>query len=147
MTPQQISQQNCRKSKNVTLGLINSLDPSDWDISLLQEPYIYPNSLLTIASPHWNIIYPTASPNHDPSSTLILINSSIIPSTVVQILIPLHLITAITIQMEEDAHAINIINIYNPPNLNMALSQLQQWLSHTGPLSHTIWTGNFNKHI
>src|SRR5882724_9656262 len=99
-----ITQQNCRKSKTVALGLINSVDPTDWDIVLLQEPYIYPNSHLTIASPRWNVIYPTASSNHAPPSSLILVNSNIRPSTIMQIPIPSPLIMAVTVQTEAETH-------------------------------------------
>jgi hypothetical protein len=38
-----IKQQNCKHSKEITLTLINTTDPYDWDLVLLQEPYIYPS--------------------------------------------------------------------------------------------------------
>ena len=145
MTQLQINQQNSRKSKTVALGLINSLNPLSWAIVLLQEPYTYPNSHLTIASHHWHIIYPTDPSNQTPSS-LILVNTNLDASAVMQIPIPSSLITAVAIKMAPDAPSLNIFNISNPPNLNMALIQLQQLLAGTHQLSHTIWAGIFNRH-
>ena len=50
MSGLRIKQQNCRKSKTTALGLINIANPAKWDVILIQEPYIYLNSTLTITS-------------------------------------------------------------------------------------------------
>ena len=61
MSGLRIKQQNCRKSKTTALGFITIADPTKWDVILIQEPYIYPNSTLTIALQYWNVIYPPSS--------------------------------------------------------------------------------------
>ena len=58
-------QQNCRVSKDIALTLINDVDPAKADLILLQEPYVYPNTKLTIASPKWHAIYPLGCPSHE----------------------------------------------------------------------------------
>src|SRR4051812_37337602 len=52
-----IWQQNCRKSLENQLHLINSLNPSEYDICLIQEPYIDPFKN-TRAPTGWRTIYP-----------------------------------------------------------------------------------------
>ena len=37
-------QQNCRVSKDITLTLINDVDPTKVGLILVQEPYIYLNT-------------------------------------------------------------------------------------------------------
>lgn len=51
-----IKQQNCKHSKDITLTLLNTADPMKWDIILIQEPYIYPRTRLSPASPNWYIL-------------------------------------------------------------------------------------------
>jgi len=110
----QINQQNCRKSKIVTLGLISNLYPAIWDIVLLQEPYTYPNSCLKIASPQWNVIYPADTINQAPPSSLILINANLTAGMIMQIHIPSNLIKAITIKPAMDTPTLSIFNITTP---------------------------------
>ena len=44
--------------------------------------------------------------------------------------------------------SIDIYNIYNPPDSNMALQDLKSWLDEHPPLETTclVWAGDFNKH-
>ena len=49
--PIRTMQQNCRVSKDIALTLISDVDPAKVDLILVQEPYIYPNTKLSIASP------------------------------------------------------------------------------------------------
>ena len=58
-----ILQQNCRASKTVSLSLISEANPANFDLILIQEPYIYPNTCLSIASPKWHSYYPDQSPS------------------------------------------------------------------------------------
>jgi len=45
-----------------------------------------------------------------------------------------------------DSPTVNVINIYNPHNLDYALTQLQEWLANYDLLSNMVWAGDFNKH-
>jgi hypothetical protein len=55
-----IQQQNCRKSLDCQLDVINSLNLSNTHICLIQEPYIDLKGN-THAPPNWTSIYP---PDH-----------------------------------------------------------------------------------
>ena len=116
-------QQNCRASKDVSLSLINETNPADFNVILIQEPYIYPNSRLSIASPKWHSYHSTQPPSDSglPRS-LLLVNTAIDPATIKQILVPLSLITAISLHPE--TQPLQIFNIYNPPNTDLAFADL-----------------------
>ena len=116
----QIKQQNCKHSKDVTLSLINTTDPEDWDLILIQEPYIYPRSQLTLASQHWYTLYPSQDPDdHNLPCSLILISALLTSNSFTRICIASHIVTAISITQANTN--INIYNIYNPPDTDMAL--------------------------
>src|SRR6266481_6604503 len=140
-----IVQQNCRTSRDVSLSLINDIDPANCDILLVQEPYIHPNTHLSIASPKWHAYYPIQPPTEDnPPCSFILVNANIDPSQVKQIPVPSTLVTAIAISSNLDP--LCIFNIYNPPNTDLALDDLESWY-HTTPLCcNIIWARDFNKH-
>jgi Endonuclease-reverse transcriptase len=143
-----IMQQNCRRSKEVTLSLINLTDPDEWDVILIQEPYIYPNSRLTPISNKWTPLYPLGTPEYAPSipKSIILVNANIRSSATIQIPIYSDHITAVTITL--DIGPLSIFNIYNPPDSNHTLCELQAWLT-SHPIceqDNAIWAGDFNKH-
>ena len=144
-TPIHIMQKNCRVSKDITLTLINDINPAKVDFILIQEPYVYPNSSLSIASPKWRSYYPT-QPCHDPvrPRSLLLVNATIDPATVKQIPIPSPLITVISLL--SNSQPLQIFNIYNPPNSDLAFDHLEAWLHNTSHSQHTFWAGDFNKH-
>jgi len=126
--------------KTVALGLINDLDLLAWDIVLLQEPYIYPNLQLTIASPDCHIVYPHTATDSPPlpPNLLILVNVDLGSSIVTQIPIPSNSIMAIVVQAAPDVPTVNLYNIYNPPNMDTTLDQLQQWLDGLDPPTNMI---------
>lgn len=62
-TTLRLYQQNLNRSQIGQVHLLNTLNPSDHDIVLLQEPWINPHTNLTQASSHWRIVYPTG--HHD----------------------------------------------------------------------------------
>src|SRR6266481_7628452 len=125
-----IKQQNCRKSKSVALSLISTANPNLWDIILIQEPYIYPGSKLTTASPAWNIIYPVSNPYdaHAPGS-VILLNANTGSQRFRQIPLQSSLIMAVSFHPDDDAVPITIFNIYNPPNSNLTLDAVSSWIT------------------
>lgn len=140
-----ILQQNCKHCINIAHTLINSLDPNDWDIVLLQEPYIYANTCLTVATRNWVTIYPT--PSAGDSSTprsIILVSDKLNPESYQQVSIPSNLITALRINVQN--MSILIANIYNPPKTDLAINDLQHWLTCQHSVDSMIWAGDFNKH-
>ena len=139
----QIKQQNCRKSKAVALSLISTVDPSLWDVVLLQEPYIYPGSRLAAASPSWNVIYPMYSLDdaHAPGS-IILLNANISSQYFHQIPIQLHLVTAVSFHPDGDALLVTLFNIYNPPSSDLTLDAVSAWISNLpSPPPCMLWAG------
>jgi hypothetical protein len=140
-----IKQQNCKHSKTVTDTLISDTNPDDWDIILLQEPYIYPNTHITVTSPKWFTIYPRANPTNPPK-TATLISSKFPSNAFEQLSIPSELITAISLRL--GAETLQVYNIYNPLTSDLAVVQLHDWIQAEPPPqdSGMIWAGNFNKH-
>src|SRR4051812_34293339 len=91
-----IWQQNCRKSLDNQLHLINSLNPTDYDLCLIQEPYIdHLNN--TRAPPGWRTVYPPShlDPNRPPSRSVILISPRLATSAWMDLRIDSPDITAI----------------------------------------------------
>ena len=140
-----IKQQNCKHSKDLTLSLINMTDPNEWDILLIQEPYIYTEHTISIATSRWFPLYPPPNTKQSPRS-IILISTNISSNTFEQIQLPSDVVTAITLMIP--GGKINIYNIYNPPNSNEACVAIHAWLMEhpTEESDCTIWAGDFNKH-
>ena len=72
-----IWQQNLNKSLDAQLHLINSVCPSEWDILLIQEPWIGFNG--TRSSRYWRVLYPETHfvDNSKITRSLILVNTNI----------------------------------------------------------------------
>ena len=140
-------QQNCWVSKDIALTLINNVDPTNIDLILIQEPYIYPNTNLSIASPKWHAIYPLGRPTRArPPRSLILVSTNIDLSTIQQIPLPSDCVMAITFTPVPGVDPVHLFNIYNLPNSDEALTDLSNWLEGAPDHCRSIWAGNFNKH-
>ena len=140
-------QQNCRVSKDIALTLINDIDPANVDLILIQEPYIYPNTNLSIASPKWCAIYPLGRPTcARPPHSLILVSTNIDLSVIQQIPLLSNCVTAITFTPVPGVDPVHLFNIYNPPNSDEALTDLSNWLEGAPDHRCSIWAGDFNKH-
>jgi hypothetical protein len=153
-----IWQQNCRKSLQCQLDLINSLDPRKYDICLIQEPYI-DHLGNTRAPPNWTAIYPPTHRRDDAPQTrsVILISPAIGANVCIPIPIDSPDITAI--QLETHQGSVRIINIYNDINHSDTIEKICTWqtnptahtspptpLHSTGRMTHTLWAGDFNRH-
>ncbi|KAH9942977.1 hypothetical protein B0H21DRAFT_695711, partial [Amylocystis lapponica] len=115
-----VKQQNCKHSLLVSHTLVNSTDPAQWDLVLIQEPYVYPNSRLTPASRHWITIYPPPTPNSDDSpKSVILVSTRLNPDCYQQINLPSQHVTAIRLCINN--MSLLIFNVYNPPRSDTAL--------------------------
>jgi hypothetical protein len=123
-----IKQQNCKHLKDIMLTLMNMTDPLEWDLLLLQEPYIYPRTHLSPATANWYMMYPIQDNNNiSLPHSIILISTQLTLGSFRQIQIKSHTISAITFTYNNDSN-IDIYNIYNPPDSNTAFTHLQQWL-------------------
>ena len=96
--PFQIRQQNTNKSLLSQLDLLHSLKRSEYDLCLIQEPYIDFKGK-TRANQNWAVIYPTTHEKHpDHTRSVILINTNMLSDAWKQIHFDHPDITAIEIQ-------------------------------------------------
>jgi ribonuclease HI len=140
-----IKQQNVKHSKVVTDTLITDTSNQDFDILLIQEPYIYPGTNLTPTSRNWIPILPNV-PHATPPRSVILISALLPTTSYEQLPVPTELISAINIRT--DSTTLSIYNIYNPPQSNAALIIISTWLRDhpPDPDFKLLIAGDFNKH-
>ena len=96
-----IWQQNLNKSLDAQLDLLHKASPDDYDILLLQEPYI-DHLKNTRATRHWRVHYPTV---RDPETagrarSVILINARISTDAWSPLVIPHPDVTAISLKVD-----------------------------------------------
>jgi hypothetical protein len=152
-----IWQQNCRKSLVNQLHMSNSLRTSEFDLCLIQEPYIdFLNN--TQAPRGWRVIYPpTRYKNGPPTRSVILISPTIATANWTDLYIDSPDVTAI--QIWGDFGTLRIFNVYNACEHNNSIDIVKEWYRNpehvTSPPStcpaprtpiHDIWAGDFNRH-
>jgi hypothetical protein len=148
-----IWQQNLNRSKIAQLEMLETADPNEWDILLLQEPYL-DKVELTRASTHWNVIYPPTktADNHNTIRSVILLNANIPlgSATCESIPIPSSDITALRLLTQNGW--ISLINIYNDCRHNDTITLLSNYIDDNAALlrpsedDHMLWLGDFNRH-
>ena len=146
--PLQIRQQNVNKSLISQLDLLQSIKRDDYNICVIQEPYIDFRGK-TRANRQWSVIYPSTHQEHpDSTRSVILINANLVTDAWKQIHFQHPDITAIEIQGH--LGTLRIINIYNDGDNNNALMHIstfmrdrERQIQAAGPL-YTMWMGDFN---
>lgn len=148
--PLLIHQQNVNKSLLSQLDLLATLKCDDYDICVIQEPYIDFNGK-SWANWQWNILYPNAHQEHpDSMRSIILVNTNLLTDSWKQIKFQHSDITAITLQ--GDFGTLCLINIYNNCNNNNALTHVSNFMrdrdnqTQAGTPVKTLWLGDFNRH-
>ena len=138
-----IWQQNTRKSLHNTNYILNEANPKNFDIILLQEPWINPLGK-SQGSHNWRIVYPSTlhHNNHNPIRSVILINTNI--STDMYTVLDILSSDITVFCLKGDFGHCTIFNIYNDcSNNNIALA-LQTYLEineHTmlpSPSNHML---------
>ena len=149
-TKLRIWQQNLNKSLAAQQDLINNLRPENYEIVLIQEPYIDHNRK-TRASSHWRVVYPsTYYTNLSGFRSVILINAKLNTNSWKQIEVKSSDITAI--QLTGTFGQVSIFNIYNDCKHSRNIRVLEQFLFaniqqiQPNENSHMIWAGDFNRH-
>ena len=145
-----IWQQNLNKSLNSQLHLLHSAHPHDWDIILIQEPWMSP--VTTRSSHHWNVLYPNAFRNDGSNSprSLIFVNTNISSDTYTQLKFTSTDVSGLQIKMHNQTYV--IINIYNDCNQNDSIDAVSEFLDanfpdeHVPDNTHVILGGDFNRH-
>ena len=145
-----ILQQNLNKSLTAQLHLLNTAKPTEWDILLIQEPWIAFNG--TRATQKWRVLYPKIyfENNAKPLRSLILVNSDVPTNQYEQIQFDTADVTSIIIRRENIK--IIIVNVYNDCNNNEAITAVSEFLSNkflddfVPDDTHVIIGGDFNRH-
>src|ERR1700730_1211038 len=166
-----IWQQNCRKSLDNTLHLINSLNPEHFDLCLVQEPHIdFLNK--TRAPGGWRTILPpshnrpntnTNNNNNDnpenPTRAAILVSPRLDTANWMDLTIDSPDLTGI--QLWGEFGTIRIINVYADCHHSRAIQKVNLWLTNTDrdmnsdatqpttPPMHPVYDlilGDFNRH-
>jgi hypothetical protein len=144
-------QQNVNKSLTSQLHLLNAARPNDWDIILLQEPWIG-STKTTRSTPYWRVLYPNTHfrDNAQTLRSLILINTNIPTNSYDQIHFPTQDVTGARITRERQS--ILLINVYNACNNSDAITAVSTFLKsefpddHVPDDTHVILLGDFNRH-
>jgi len=149
-TKLRIWQQNVNQSLIAQHDVLQSANPKDYNLILLQEPYV-DHLGATRASSYWTVVYP---PQHRDapkrSRSIILVNKRLATSSWTQINIPSFNISAIQLQSQHGI--LQIYNIYNDCLHNDSLTSLAEQLRSTKhrvqqPIpQNMIWAGDFNRH-
>lgn len=145
-----IWQQNLNKSLTSQLHLLNSARPTDWDIIILQEPWL--GQLGTRSSASWRVLYPDTHfiDRTKPTRSLIFVNVNIPTNSYEQLHFNTPDVTGLRIT--QGPHKVIVINVYNDCNNNDSVDAVSQFLSHHFPNdhipddTHIILAGDFNRH-
>ncbi|KAJ8468306.1 hypothetical protein ONZ45_g17291 [Pleurotus djamor] len=142
-----IRQMNIDKSRDAALTLINSNLHEDFDIILIQEPYLDFQGL-SRANRRWKLVYPSKLSQDQVCRSLIMVNNRINTDDYEQIAIPdTGDVTAIKVSC--NAGPLYIFNIYNDCQHNRALelvrSESERLIDYDlDPM--IVWAGDFNRH-
>ena len=131
--------------------LINSLIHNEWDIILLQEPYI--DTLgSTRANHHWRVIYPSDHlANTTPKRSVILVNTKLDTNSWSQVLLS-NTNDITIIQIKHPQGKVTIFNIYNDCNHSNSMTMVDKLLRNGNntilwfPTNSLLWCGDFNRH-
>ena len=146
-----IWQQNLNKSNKAQFDLINAPLHKDWDVLLLQEPYI--NNLgNTKVTSRWHVIYPSSHlTDSSACRSVILVNVELDTNTWAQV--PLEGSNDITLlQFWLPRGRLTIFNIYNDCVHQNPLTMIHLFMQRhsTSVLAsesdHMMWCGDFNRH-
>src|SRR6201996_1194005 len=143
-----IWQQNLNKSPVAQLHLLNSLNPSLYDIAAIQEPHLDFQGL-TRASSRWRVHYPDRYAfNRKDTRSLLFINARLSTNAWTPIAIDSHDISAICLSTEDrDFHIYNIYNDGNHSNsINTLRAHLNRQPQNVEKPTAIILLGDFNRH-
>src|SRR6266481_7713720 len=146
-----IRQQNLNKSDKAQYDLINSPIHREWDILLLQEPYIdaYGN---TKATSRWHTVYPSSHlSDNSTKCSVILVNANLDSNSWAQI--PFNNSNDVTVvQIRTAQGRVTIFNVYNDCTHLETMHKMRSFLfdQHSTLMlqesDHLVWCGDFNCH-
>ena len=141
---------NLNKSLIAQLHLINTARPNDWDILVLQEPWISHTG--TRSFPHWRVLYPNThfTDNTKIQRSLIFVNTNIPTNSYEQV--QFDNADVMGIRIAHGTQMTILINVYNDCNQNKSVDSVGEFLEREFPNDHVpddiniILTGDFNRH-
>ena len=142
-----IWQQNSHKSKLAHQYILNTASPDDWDLIVIQEPWLdqFNNAR---GSAYWRVLYPSTHLLDDSprTRTITLINTNIDTDAYTQVEIPSADILAVKFLGPHGN--LYVINIYNDCTHNNTIRDLTTSipLLRLTPTDSMIWLGDFNRH-
>ena len=144
-----IWQQNTQKSMQITNYILNTTDPSKYNLILIQEPW-FDHLGKTWGTHNWWIVYPPSiyHDNHNPIRLIILVNTNLSMNMYTTLDIPCSDISAIC--LKGDFGHCSIFNIYNDCTNNNMTTALCNYLTNhrpdtlPSPNNHMLWLGDFN---
>ncbi|KNZ74584.1 hypothetical protein J132_06538 [Termitomyces sp. J132] len=147
-----IWQQNLAKLRMAQLNLLNSNTlHKEWDLILIQEPYIDKLNN-TRASSAWRVIYPTSHlTNNTCSRLVILVNRQMDTNGWHQLTIP-DSADVTAIQIKGNSGKLSVFNIYNDCKNNNSMDVMRGYLACNqtdltdNDNDYMLWAGDFNRH-
>jgi hypothetical protein len=148
-----IWQQNVHKSDVCQHHVLANLKPSEWDVIILQEPYIdtYGNSRANI---HWRLIQPAAryANQSDTIRSIILISAALNTDDWQELPMPDTNNDLTTVQFRGAFGRLTIFNIYNDCTHPRSLAHLSDFLKNNKQdfyaleNDYIMVAGDFNRH-
>ena len=145
-----IRQQNLNKSLAAHSDMLHLLEPDEYDIAAIQEPYLN-HTHNSWASHNWYTLYPKehyAKPNK--TRFLLLINKRILTNNWSQINFTSSNVMAI--QMKTPSGHILLINMYNDGRSPKGVWKVTQYMRNKAQVqnprcpTYIVWMGDFNAH-
>ena len=144
-------QKNLNKSRAVHEDLINSPVFKNFDVLVLQEPFMdsFGN---TKATRHWRVVYPSSQlTNTLPTRSVMLVNANIDTNKWAQLSIQ-DTGDLVTIQFYSSYGKTTLFGIYNDCHHSTTVTALDDYSKanmaslHASDSNHVLWCGDFNRH-
>ena len=118
---------NCRKQPEVLKSVLNTADPSVWDVLCIQEPPITLLALPSFRHARWNLLTPTEARSGTRQIRSAIYVSHALPSdSYTQI--PAKSLDITAIQFSFFDFSFSLFSIYNPPNTDLTIAPLRDAL-------------------
>ena len=148
-----ILQCNLNRNRARTHGILNHPDTQQYTILLLQEQYWSPYITSSPMHHSWTLIEPAKATDREgkprrPRSAIYINNTRLPMTAFAPVPTPLHDITAITINTNNNDKPTLIVNIYNPQDEDL-ITPMQEYLRthlRLRKYGNIIIAGDFNLH-
>lgn len=143
-----VSSLNCRRSLEVLLSVLNSTDPSAWDVLCLQELPAHIATLASFRSPHWTLLLPArlgSAADNAAICSVIYISNRLPSDSYTHI--PLMSCDLCAVLFSFSSLSLTVIFVYNPPESTISIPSLHTALSNPRVASSPFLVrGDFNLH-